>query len=139
MDEVKYKYTKCAGLFALSILVTWVPSSFNRVYGIIHPDGKYIFALNIASAVVLPLQGFWNCVIFFSTSMPIVRMVGSDIKSGRRVEWVGKMLGWKKERGGGVNVPLVDRRPSMVESRQRLRGGGSGGSRMDDESFLGSL
>lgn len=75
MDEVKYKYTKCAGLFALSILITWVPSSFNRVYGIIHPDGKYVFALNIASAVVLPLQGFWNCVIFFSTSMPIVRAV----------------------------------------------------------------
>ncbi|KAE8445391.1 hypothetical protein EG329_013404 [Mollisiaceae sp. DMI_Dod_QoI] len=140
MDEVKYKYTKCAGLFAISILVTWVPSSFNRVYGIVHPNGEWIYALNIASAVVLPLQGFWNFVIFFSTSVPICKLVWADIRSGRRAKAVGAMFGWKKD-AQQVNVPLVDHRSSVAGmsrnngSQTRLRDS----TRLDDESFLGSL
>jgi hypothetical protein len=37
MDKIKWAYTKCALLFAISILITWVPASVNRVYGYVYP------------------------------------------------------------------------------------------------------
>lgn len=33
MDQVKWEYSKTALLFAISILITWVPASVNRIYG----------------------------------------------------------------------------------------------------------
>lgn len=72
IDNVKWAYTKVALLFAASILVTWVPASVNRVYGLFH-QADPSFGTNVASAIVLPLQGFWNSVIFFSTSVPIIK------------------------------------------------------------------
>jgi hypothetical protein len=72
IDNVKWAYTKVALLFAASILVTWVPASVNRVYGLFHQTSPS-FGTNVASAIVLPLQGFWNSVIFFSTSIPIIK------------------------------------------------------------------
>lgn len=73
IDKVKWAYTKVALLFAISILITWVPASINRVYGLIHPNPS--FALNVGSALVLPLQGFWNTVIYFTTSLPICKEI----------------------------------------------------------------
>jgi hypothetical protein len=74
VDKVKWAYTKCALLFAASILITWVPASVNRVHGLLHPKHPS-FALNVGSAIVLPLQGFWNTVIYFTTSLAICRDV----------------------------------------------------------------
>lgn len=80
MDRVKWAYTKCAMLFAVSILITWVPASVNRVYGLRYPKSPS-FALNICSAIVLPLQGFWNTVIYFTTSLSICRGVFARFRS----------------------------------------------------------
>ncbi|KAF4627981.1 hypothetical protein G7Y89_g10172 [Cudoniella acicularis] len=74
MDKIKWAYTKCAMLFAISILITWVPASVNRVYGLRYPADPS-FALNIGSAIVLPLQGFWNTVIYFTTSLAICKSI----------------------------------------------------------------
>jgi hypothetical protein len=140
MDEVKYKYTKCAGLFALSILITWVPASTNRLYGIVHPHGRYIYPLNIASAIVLPLQGFWNAFIFFSTSVPIIKMVWADVKIGRRLMLVGKVFRWEGNMQGNT-LPLGERRSAVAgmgpnnDSHTRLRAS----TRPDDDSPLDSL
>ena len=78
-------YARVAFLFFLSILITWVshqpepsstsrltrpnqvPSSVNRVYALAYPD-RVNFPLNLASAVVLPLQGFWNVIVYCITS-----------------------------------------------------------------------
>ncbi|KAL8699807.1 MAG: hypothetical protein Q9201_005792 [Fulgogasparrea decipioides] len=46
---------------------TKVPSSINRVYSLIHPDLVSV-PFTYASAVVLPLMGFWNSVIYITTS-----------------------------------------------------------------------
>ncbi|PQE10664.1 G- coupled receptor protein [Rutstroemia sp. NJR-2017a BBW] len=78
-DRIKWAYTKVAMLFAISILITWVPASVNRVYGLRYPD-KPSFVLNILSAIVLPLQGFWNTVIYFTTSLSICRTVWADFR-----------------------------------------------------------
>ncbi|KAF3762689.1 hypothetical protein M406DRAFT_341858 [Cryphonectria parasitica EP155] len=67
MDPVKLAYLRTSFVFAISILVTWTPSSINRVYTLIYPD-RASYGLNIAAAVVLPLQGVWNAVIYFTTS-----------------------------------------------------------------------
>jgi len=80
MDKIKWAYTKCAMLFAISILITWVPASVNRVYGLRYPKNPS-FALNVGSAIVLPLQGFWNTVIYFTTSLSICRGVIARFRS----------------------------------------------------------
>lgn len=72
MDPVKLAYLRTSFVFAISILVTWTPSSINRVHNLIHPDDES-FGLNVASAVVLPLQGVWNAIIYFSTSWATFR------------------------------------------------------------------
>lgn len=60
-------YCHCAVLFFAALLVTWVPSSINRVYTLVHPE-SFVFGLNYVSALVLPLQGFWNSVVYAVTS-----------------------------------------------------------------------
>ncbi len=74
MDPVKLAYLRTSFVFAVSVLVTWTPSSINRVHDVLHGDEQAgssrhstSYALNLASAVVLPLQGVWNAVIFFTT------------------------------------------------------------------------
>jgi hypothetical protein len=78
MDRIIIAYTKCAALFAASLLITWIPSSANRVYGLIYTN-KVSYPLNVASALVLPLQGFWNAVIYFVTSFAACRALCSSI------------------------------------------------------------
>ncbi|KAA8570262.1 hypothetical protein MFRU_005g03570 [Monilinia fructicola] len=79
LDKIKWAYTKVAMLFCISILITWVPASVNRVYGLRFPE-KPSFILNILSAIVLPLQGFWNTIIYFTTSLSICRAVWTDFR-----------------------------------------------------------
>ncbi|ORY57462.1 uncharacterized protein BCR38DRAFT_354367 [Pseudomassariella vexata] len=72
MDPVKLAYLRTSFVFAISVLVTWTPSSINRVHDVIHP-GTASFGLNLASGIVLPLQGVWNTFIFFTTSWKTLR------------------------------------------------------------------
>ncbi|KAF4446788.1 hypothetical protein F53441_9604 [Fusarium austroafricanum] len=62
-----WAYTKVAMLFFAVILITWIPSSANRMYSHIHPN-QVSKPLQFMSATVLPLQGFWNAVIYSVTS-----------------------------------------------------------------------
>lgn len=71
LDPVKLAYLRTSFVFALSVLVTWTPSSINRVYTLAHPQDSS-FGLNMASAVVLPLQGVWNCVIYSALSWAVL-------------------------------------------------------------------
>ncbi|GAP83441.1 putative G-protein coupled receptor [Rosellinia necatrix] len=72
MDPVKLAYLRTSFVFAVSVLITWTPSSINRVHDIVRPN-EFSYPLNLASAIVLPLQGLWNAVIFFSTSWLALR------------------------------------------------------------------
>ncbi|TVY83029.1 Cyclic AMP receptor-like protein A [Lachnellula suecica] len=60
-------YARVAFLFFLALLVTWVPSSVNRVYALVHPN-VVNFPLNYVSSFVFPLQGFWNAISFVEGS-----------------------------------------------------------------------
>ena len=77
-NTAAWSYTKCAILFFISLLVTWVPSSINRVYSLIHPELISV-PFTYFSAVVLPLMGFWNSVIYITTSWTSCKRLGSRI------------------------------------------------------------
>lgn len=72
MDPVKLAYLRTSFVFAISVLVTWTPSSINRVHDLIN-QSEVSFGLNLTAGIVLPLQGVWNTVIFFSTSSVALR------------------------------------------------------------------
>ncbi|OAA76737.1 Glucose receptor Git3 [Akanthomyces lecanii RCEF 1005] len=65
-DPVKRAYLRTSFLFAISVLVTWIPSSLNRIHSWVAGSSPYEY--HVATAAVLPLQGLWNSVIFFVTS-----------------------------------------------------------------------
>ncbi|KAJ6445046.1 G-protein coupled receptor protein [Purpureocillium lavendulum] len=67
LDPIKMAYLRTSFIFALAVLITWIPSSINRLYSITH-DGKISFPLSVASGCVLPLQGVWNAIIYLTTS-----------------------------------------------------------------------
>ncbi|KAF1948336.1 hypothetical protein CC80DRAFT_24250 [Byssothecium circinans] len=62
-------YFKVAFLMFAALVCVWVPSTANRLQQFIHKDHP-MFGLNLASALVLPLQGFWNSMIYISTTWP---------------------------------------------------------------------
>ncbi|KAG5913864.1 hypothetical protein E4U42_000836 [Claviceps africana] len=70
-DPIKRAYLRTSLLFALSVLVTWTPSSLNRIYGWL--EGHSPYQLHVATSAVLPLQGLWNSLIFFISSWGPVR------------------------------------------------------------------
>lgn len=93
LNNAAWQYTKCALLFFTAILITWVPSSSNRVYSVFHPQSSSR-ALEFMSAFVLPLQGFWNALIYMVTSWSACKSLMSDLRTGRRpdvTELVGGM------------------------------------------------
>ncbi|KAK3329896.1 hypothetical protein B0H66DRAFT_40658 [Apodospora peruviana] len=71
LDPVKLAYLRTSFVFAVSVLVTWTPSSINRVHAVIYPT-RTSYALNLASAIVLPLQGVWNAVIYCATTWSVL-------------------------------------------------------------------
>ncbi|KAK3989912.1 putative G-protein coupled receptor [Cladorrhinum sp. PSN332] len=115
LDPIKLAYLRTSFVFAISVLVTWTPSSINRVYSTIYPT-KTSYALNLASAVVLPLQGLWNAVIFTATSWTLLKEEWYILSS--------RFEGWRR---GGRNdwVPGIgmdgDRAKGAVEFQFRER------------------
>lgn len=77
-NKAAFSYCQCALLFFASLLITWVPSSINRLFTLVHPH-TYPFPLLFISALVLPLQGFWNALIYILTSLPACKALGSQI------------------------------------------------------------
>ncbi|KAJ4408239.1 hypothetical protein N0V85_004264, partial [Neurospora sp. IMI 360204] len=50
LDPIKLAYLRTSFVFAISILVTWTPSSINRVHSLLYPKNTS-YPLNLASAV----------------------------------------------------------------------------------------
>jgi len=67
LDPVKVAYLRTSFIFAFAVLVTWIPSSINRLFSLSH-NRDVSFELSLASGCVLPLQGVWNAIIFLTTS-----------------------------------------------------------------------
>jgi hypothetical protein len=138
MDPVKLAYLRTSFVFAISVLVTWTPSSINRVYTLVYPN-QASYGLNIAAAVVLPLQGVWNAVIYFTTSWKIFREEMEATRVGlRMLEFLRLDSGANKTRqgsgaGGGsfaIGSSVLTPRSEMGRSR-RLDGESHDGNDME--------
>ncbi|KAJ1329188.1 cAMP receptor-like G-protein coupled receptor [Microdochium nivale] len=81
-NSAAWSYTKCAMLFFTAMLITWLPSTGNRLYNLAS-GGQTSTALEYMTAIVLPIQGFWNCVIYCVTSSEAVAAFFQDISSAR--------------------------------------------------------
>jgi hypothetical protein len=68
-NRAAWSYFKVAFLMFAALFIVWVPSTVNRLQSFISRDHP-IFGLNLASALVLPLQGFWNMLVYISTTWP---------------------------------------------------------------------
>jgi hypothetical protein len=93
VNNAAWQYTKCAILFFTVLLITWIPSSANRVYTILHSQASST-PLEFMSAFVLPLQGFWNAIIYMVTTWSATKNIVNDLKMGRRpdvTEFIGGM------------------------------------------------
>jgi hypothetical protein len=96
-NKATLSYCKTAMLFFIALLCTWyalsrnppddkhkltqncrVPSTVNRVYTLVRPNDS-LFGLDFASGLVLPLQGFWNTIIYIVTSLPACKALWADI------------------------------------------------------------
>ncbi|KAK6361752.1 hypothetical protein TWF730_005467 [Orbilia blumenaviensis] len=77
-NAAAWAYTRCAFLFFIGLIITWVPSSTNRVYALIHPE-RQEFALYLAASLVLPAQGLWNFIIYLVTSWASCKLMWRDI------------------------------------------------------------
>lgn len=83
LNNAAWSYTKCAILFFTAILITWIPSSANRFYSLIHADEVSV-PLQFMSSLVLPLQGFWNAIIYIVISWKAVRGIFANFSVPRR-------------------------------------------------------
>ena len=91
-NKAAWRYTKCALLFFASLLITWLPSSVNRVYGLVWPNTIPPYGLSYTASLVLPLTGFWNSIIYITTS------------------WTACQALWKED-----IVPLFSKKPRYDE------------------------
>lgn len=80
LDPVKMAYLRTSFVFGFAVLITWIPSSINRLYSLANKN-EISFPLSVASGCVLPLQGVWNAIIYFTTSWSTVREEFKKIKT----------------------------------------------------------
>lgn len=57
-----------------------VPSTINRVNTLVHPNSS-VFGLDLASSLVLPLQGFWNTLIYIVTSWAACKALWGETRA----------------------------------------------------------
>jgi hypothetical protein len=110
-----WSYTKVAVLFFFAMMITWIPSSANRVFSVVH-TGQVSLPLEYASAFVLPLQGFWNALIYATTSLPACRQVWTTLKERKRFS------------GGGIRTVIAafSAEGDREYSPNRMQGGRKG-------------
>ncbi|CAD6500828.1 BgTH12-06533 [Blumeria graminis f. sp. triticale] len=80
-NKAVWSYTKVSALFFAAMMITWIPSSANRVYSLVY-HGQVNYALHYVSAFVLPLQGLWNAIIYATTSLEACYHDWSQIRKG---------------------------------------------------------
>ncbi|KAK4104811.1 family A G protein-coupled receptor-like protein, partial [Parathielavia hyrcaniae] len=116
-NSATWSYTKCAALFFMAMLITWIPSSANRVFSVVH-SGRASLALEYMSAFVLPLQGFWNAIIYVVTSWGACKMLWEDVRAWWCCGASGRRRGSRRMGRG---------RGGLADPHELMPGGGGGG------------
>ena len=85
-------YIEICILLFISSLMTWVPSSVNRIWALARPGQAVPFPLACTAAFFLQLTGFWNSAVYF---MKTAKIFGDLFK----LDIVPKLVEWKRARG----------------------------------------
>ena len=107
-------FARVAFLFFVVMMVCWTPASINRLYSTIRP-GELVFGLNYTAALLLPLQGLLNAIIYALSSQSAVRGF-----------FTGRLQVRSPRRGGIVRRMSTDRSPrskNYVEVSDSIRKG----------------
>ncbi|KAF2202894.1 family A G protein-coupled receptor-like protein [Delitschia confertaspora ATCC 74209] len=105
-NRAAWGYAKVAFLMFVALFIVWVPSTVNRVWSLLYPDNP-LFGLNLAAAIVLPTQGFWNAVIYIVTSRYQVKMALRSIRNT-----VSSLRGQKRNSDIGFDTRYQPRKGS---------------------------
>jgi hypothetical protein len=116
VNNAAWAYTKCALLFFTALLITWIPSSANRVYSFVHAKSSSP-PLEFMSAFVLPLQGWWNAVIYVVTSWNACKNLRYDWRLTRRPSLAELVIGKHDEDTGGAGASA-----NRSQARNTVRG-----------------
>lgn len=98
-DPIRRAHLRTGLLFTLSITVTWIPSSVQHVWELIHTNSP--FGTKAATAVVLPLHGVLVAAIFFGTSWTVFRECMAERRHANTEMGISGLLeepGWDNER-----------------------------------------
>lgn len=102
-NKAAWSYSKCAMLFFSAMIITWLPSTLNRLYNLAS-GGSASPALEYMTAIVLPIQGFWNCVIYCVTSRDAVReFFAWDVRNFALGMCCCCGAGGRRAKGGGAS------------------------------------
>lgn len=112
-EMAAFTYTKCAMLFFAAMLITWIPSSANRLFALVAHRGSP--PLEVMSAFVLPLQGLWNAIIYISTSRAACLELFMDLRIGRRPHVTEIVGSGGHEQSSGYQMGMV--RKALGRSR----------------------
>jgi hypothetical protein len=122
-NRAAINYCKCALLFSAAMIVTWVPSTLNRLVTLVRPNDP-IFGLAYASALVLPLQGFWNAIIYIFTSLPACKALMRRITTALHIDQMPRWRFSTTVASSGSRGPGSKNQPAdCSESVQELRDG----------------
>ncbi|KAF2461523.1 hypothetical protein BDY21DRAFT_398104 [Lineolata rhizophorae] len=78
-NRAAWGYAKVSLLMFVAMIIVWGPSTIYRVYSLVRPEDPQI-PLQIAAACVLPMQGFWNTVIYLTTSWPQCKSAWRELR-----------------------------------------------------------
>lgn len=126
VDPLKRTYLVTAVLFAVAVTVTWLPGTVMEVWEARNPgEGGKVWGMYVAVAVVLPLQGVWNGMVFVVGGWGVILEAfgGRRGRGGRGDEEGGVGMGLQRGGFGGGRVKR-GRRVSGGKGRGRgMRGG----------------
>lgn len=119
-NDAAWGYAKVGFLFFIALFIVWIPATANRVWSVFH-EGQSNAGFVITCAAVVPTQGFWNCMIYVTTSRSQCRDAWRDTK--RAFARAAKTF----FRGSRVRVQNSSRLPSPPPTAMEvLRKGRSG-------------
>ncbi len=110
-------FARVAFLFFVVMMLCWIPASINRLYSTIERK-KLVFGLNYMAALMLPLQGFLNAIVYAVSSQSAVRSffgVGLRMRSANSV-----MPGDRVPRSNYVEVFESHRKSSADQQRSHV-------------------
>ena len=82
-DKALAKITRKLRHYLLAFIGTWFWGIVNRLNTIAHPDDPYHFGLALLHVIFVPLQGFFNAIIYGGLHKPVKRK-WREWRSGRR-------------------------------------------------------